>query len=200
MTYSRGCRHGVEQGRAEDGGFELRGLAGSCEQIHRKCEEVASQNLPCGRCQAAWSRSGRFFSSAFVGRLMPTLSAGAGVLGRLRKRSGCAVPAGSCRGAARGCASFRCGSLVVRTARSRSLCGAGCTRARRMPRRRGPGVSVHELWHAVLGDCGLKHLDREHVNFAVLDSASDELAGVDIGASRDVLLPRRVGTIGRTGR
>jgi len=45
----------------------------------------------CGRCQAAWSRSSRVSVLVFSGRLMPTMSAGAGVVGWLRNRSGCAA-------------------------------------------------------------------------------------------------------------
>ena len=44
-----------------------------------------------GRCQAAWSRSSRISVLVFSGRLMPTVSAGAGVVGWLRNRSGCAA-------------------------------------------------------------------------------------------------------------
>ena len=43
-----------------------------------------------GLCQAAWSRSGSALASSVgLGRLMPTMSAGAGVWGGRRNRSGC---------------------------------------------------------------------------------------------------------------
>jgi rhamnose transport system ATP-binding protein len=41
------------------------------------------------RCQAVWSRSACFSASGSLGRLMPTMSAGAGVEGWRRNRSGC---------------------------------------------------------------------------------------------------------------
>ena len=50
-----------------------------------------AKNFGIGRCQAAWSRSSRISVLVFSGRLMPTVSAGAGVVGWLRNRSGCAA-------------------------------------------------------------------------------------------------------------
>ena len=45
---------------------------------------------------------------------------------------------------------------------------------------RRPGVGVDELRGPMLRERGLEHLDRQRIDFAVLDSAADELAGVDI--------------------
>ena len=60
-------------------------------ELRAKVERDLAKKYSPGRCQAAWSRSSRISVLVFSGRLMPTVSAGAGVVGWLRNRSGCAA-------------------------------------------------------------------------------------------------------------